>query len=200
VSAANDRGLAGFWQPIETAADSLATALPQTLPAVLANLVDLLAGDLIPRLRAEEEVLLPLVSAELEPSRWPALNCSALSRLTETISILAARPTASDIGRVHRTASSLLALLAEQRQAEATLVARIRALPAAGGCIGPLSGRLEEEAQASRASQFFFSEADRLPTEAWVLRHNPKAARIGRVAPGRTSPVADLVAALESGS
>jgi len=199
VSAAIDDRLAGFWQPIEAAAESL-TASPQTLSAVLANLVDLLAGDLIPRLRAEEEVLLPLVSAELEPSRSPALNCAALSRLTETISTLSVRPTASDIGRVHRTASALLALLAEQRQAEATLVARIRASPATGRGVGSLSGRLEEEAQASRESQFFFSEADRLPTEAWVLRHNPKAARIGRVAPGRTSPVADLIAVLESGS
>ena len=195
-----DGGLARFWQPIEAAAESLVTASPQTLPAVLANLVDLLAGDLIPRLRAEEDVLLPLVSAELEPSRSPALNCAALSRLAETISTLSARPTASDIGRIHRTASALLALLAEQRQAEATLVVRIRASQAAGRCVGSLSSRLEEEAQASRESQLFFSEADRLPTEAWVLRHNPKAARIGRVAPGRTSPVADLVAVLESGS
>jgi hypothetical protein len=198
VNAAADGGLAGFWQPIYAAADSLATASPQTLRAVLTNLVDLLAGDLIPRLRAEEKVLLPLVSAELAPGRSTNLNCAGVSRLTETISTLAVRPAALDIGRIHRTASTLLALLAGQRQAEAMLVARILALPAGDRCAGSLSYRLEEEAQASRASQFFVSEADRLPTEAWVLRHNPKAARIGRVAPGRTSPVADLVAVLES--
>ena len=198
MNAAAGRGLAGFWKPIEAAADSLTTASAQTLPAVLTNLVDLLAGDLIPRLRAEEKVLLPLVSAELESGRSTGLNCADVSRLTETISTLAARPTASDVGRIHRTASTLLAVLAGQRQAEATLVARIRALPAGDRCAGSLSDRLEEEAQASRASQFFVSEADRLPTEAWVLRHNPKAAWIGRVASGRASPVADLVAVLES--
>jgi hypothetical protein len=92
----------------------------------------------------------------------------------------------------------LLTVLGRQRQAEANLVARIRALPAADRRADGLGKRLEEEAQASRASQIFVSEADRLPTEAWVLRHNPKPARIERVAPGRTSPVADLVAAIES--
>jgi hypothetical protein len=198
VNEAIDGGLAGFWQPIEAAAESVATASPQTLRAVLTNLVDLLAGDLIPRLRAEEKVLLPLVSAELELGRSIGLNCAGVSRLTETISTLGVRPTASDIGRINRTASTLLAVLTRQRQAEATLVARIRALPAADRCPGVLSDRLEEEAQVSRANQFFVSEADRLPTEAWVLRHNPKAAWIGRVAPGRTSPVTDLVAVLES--
>ena len=195
---ATDGGLAGFWRPIEAAADSLATASPQTLRAVLTNLVDLLAGDLIPRLRAEEKVLLPLVLTELAPGRSTNLNCVGVSRLTETISTLAVQPAALDIERIHRTASALLALLAGQRQAEATLVARIRTLLAGDRCSGALSDRLEEEAQASRAGQFFVSEADCLPTEAWVLRHNPKAARIGRVAPGRTSPVADLVAVLES--
>jgi hypothetical protein len=198
VNAAPDGGLAGFWQPIEAAADSLATASPQTLPAVLTNLVGLLAGDLIPRLRAEEKVLLPFASTEFEPGRSTGLNCAGVSRLTETISTLAARPTDSDIRRIHRAASALLAMLAGQRQAEATLVARIRALPAADRRAGSLSDRLEEEAQASRAIQFFVSEAERLPTEAWVLRHNPKAPRIGHVASGRKSPVADLVAALES--
>ena len=199
MSAATDGALAGFWQPIEAAAESLAAASAQTLPAVLADLVDLLAGDLIPRLRAEETVLLPLVSAELEPGRSTGLNCDGVSRLTETISALADRPTASDVGRIHRTASRLLGMLAEQRQAEATLVVWIRALPTAARRAGSLTDRLEEEAQAARASQFFISEADRLPTEAWVLRHNPKAARIRRLAPRRTSPVADLVAVLKSG-
>jgi hypothetical protein len=198
VNVATDGGLAGFWQAIEAAADSLATASPQTLPAVLTNLVDLLAGDLIPRLRAEEKVLIPLVSSEPAPGR-SNLNCAGVSRLTETISTLAVRPAALDIGRIHRTASALLALLAEQREAEATLVARIRALPAGDRCAGSLSDRLEEEAHASRASQFFVFEADRLPNEAWAPRYNRKTARIGRVAPGRTSPVADLVAVLESG-
>jgi hypothetical protein len=198
VNAATDGGLARFWQPIEAAAASLATAPPQTLRTVLTNLVDLLAGDLIPRLRAEEKVLLPLVSTELESGRSIGLRCAGVSRLTETISTLALRPTVSEIGRIHRTASVLLALLAGQRQAEAMLVARIRALPAADRCAGVLSDRLEEEAHASRGSQIFVSEANRLPTEAWVLRHNPKAARIGRVAQSRTSPVADLVAVLKS--
>jgi hypothetical protein len=198
VNEATDGGLAGFWQPIEAAAESLAMASPQTLQAVLTKLVDLLAGDLIPRLRAEEKVLLPLVSTELKPGRPTGLNCAGVSRLTETISTLGNRPTASDIGRIHRTATTLLAMLAGQRQAEASLVARIRTLPAADRCAGVLRKRLEEEAQVSRASQFFVSEADRLPTEAWVLRDNPKAAWIGRVAPSRTSPVTDLVAVLES--
>ncbi len=200
VNVATDGGLAGFWQPIEAAAESLAAASPQTLRAVLTNLVDILAGDLIPRLRAEEKVLLPLVSTELDSGGSIGLHCAGVSRLTESISTLAGQPPASDIGRIHRTASALLALLAGQRQAEATLVARIRALPAADRCAEALSDRLEEEAEASRASQFFVSEADRLPTEAWVLRHNPKAAQIGRVAPGRTSPVADLVAVLKTAS
>ncbi|HEX9097792.1 MAG TPA: hypothetical protein VF990_17020, partial [Candidatus Dormibacteraeota bacterium] len=137
-------------------------------------------------------------STELESGRSIALNCAGVSRLTETISTLALRPTVSDIGRIHRTASALLSLLAEQRQAEATLVTRIRALPVADRRAGVLGERLEEEAQASRASQFFVSEADRLPTEAWALRHNPKANRIGRVAQSRASPVADLVAVLKS--
>lgn len=198
MNVAPDGGIAGFWQPIEAAANSLATASPQTLRAVLTNLVDLLAGDLIPRLRAEEKVLLPLVSTELALGGSTNLNCAEVSRLTETISTLAVRSAALDLGRIHRTAAALLALLAGQREAEATLVARLRALPAADRCAGSLSDRLEEEAQASRASQLFVSEADRLPTEAWVLRHNPKAARIGRFAPGRTSPVADLVAVLKS--
>ncbi|MGA7911496.1 MAG: hypothetical protein WCC30_08110 [Candidatus Dormiibacterota bacterium] len=198
MNAAIDGGLARFWQPIEAAAESLATASPQAMRAVLTNLVDLLVGDLIPRLRAEEKVLLPLVSTELESGGSIGLQCANVSRLTESISTFAGRPPVSDIGRIHRTASALLALLAGQRQAEATLVARIRTLPAADRSAGALSDRLEEEAQASRASQFFVSEADRLPTEAWVLRHNPKAAQIGRVAPGRTSPVADLVAVLKS--
>ena len=190
--------LARFWQPIEAAAESSATAPPQALRALLTNLVDLLAGDLIPRLRAEEKVLLPLVSTELESGGSIGLHCAGVSRLTETISTLALRPTVSEIGQIHRTASALLALLAEQRQAEATLVARICALPAADRCAGVLGDRLEKEAHASRASQFFVSEANRLPTEAWVLRHNPKAVRIGRVAQSRISPVADLVAVLKS--
>ena len=94
----------------------------------------------------------------------------------------------------------LLTVLGAQRQAEATLLARIGALPAADRCAGVLGDRLEKEAKASRASQFFVSEADRLPTEAWVLRYNQKPARIGRIARGTTSPVADLVAVLESAS
>ncbi len=199
MNAAIDDGLAIFWQTIEAAAESLATASPQMVPDVVTDLTDLLAGDLIPRLRAQEKVLLPLLSIEPEPERSIGLDCAAVSSLTEYISTLAIRPAASDIGRIHRAASSLLALLAEQRQAEATLVWRIvRALPAAERSSGALGHRLEKEVQASRASQFFISEADRLPTEASVLRHNPRAARIGRIAPGRTSPVEDLVSALES--
>jgi hypothetical protein len=198
VNPAIDGRLAPFWQPIEAAAESIASASPTTLPTALTNLVDLLARDLIPRLRAEEKVLLPLLSSDLEPDRSIGLDCSGVSRLTESISTLAVRPAASDIGRIDRASSALLALLAGQRQAEATLVRRIRALPAADYRAGAVSDRLEKEAQASRASQFFISEPDRLPTEAWVLRHNPKAARIERIAPGGTSPVADLVAVLES--
>ena len=198
MNTATDGGLARFWQPIEAAAESLTTASPQTLPAVLTNLVDLMVGELIPRLSAEEKVLLPLVSIESESSGSIRLNHADVSRVTETLSTLALQPPVSGAGPIRRTASMLLTVLGRQRQAEATLVARIRALPAADRRAEGLGKRLEEEAQASRASQIFVSEADRLPTEAWVLRHNPKPARIGRVAPGRTSPVADLVAAIES--
>jgi hypothetical protein len=198
VNAATDGGLAGFWQPIEAAVESLVTASPQTLPAVLPNLVDLLAGELIPRLRAEEKVLLPLVSAEPESGRSTGLNCAGVSRLTETLSSLAVRPHISETGPIHRAASVLLALLGEQRRAEAKLVARIRALPVAVRSTGVLADRLEEEARASRASQTFVSEADRLPTEAWVLRNNPKPVRVARLQPDRTSAVADLVTAIDS--
>lgn len=198
MNAAIDGELATFWQQIEAAAESLATASPQALPAALTNLIDRLVADLIPRLRAEEKVLLPLLSAELQPDELASLDCAGVSRLTESISTLSVRPAASEIGRIHRAASALLALLVRQRRAEATLVRRIRALPAADRRAGALGDRLEKEAQASRANQFFISEADRLPTEAWVLRHNPKAARIRRVPPGTTSAVADLVTVLES--
>ncbi len=198
MNAATDGGLARFWQPIEAAAQSLATASPQTVRAVLTNLVDLLAGDLIPRLRAEEKVLLPLVSTELESGGSIGLNHADVSRMTETLSILALQPRVSGMGRIRSTAPKLLTVLGRQRQAEAMLVARIRALPAAGRSTGVLVDRLNEEAQASRAGQMFVSDADRLPTEAWVLRHNPKPVGIGRLAPGRTSPVPDLVAAIES--
>ncbi|HSP09594.1 MAG TPA: hypothetical protein VLU92_08370 [Candidatus Dormibacteraeota bacterium] len=165
---------------------------------MLTAIVEVLAADLIPRLRAEEKVLLPLVSTSLEPGTSKGLSCAEVSRLTETISTLGARAAVSDSGRIQSIASTLLAVLEEKRLAEATLVARVRALPVADHGAGSLGDRLEEEAHAARASQFFVSEADRLPTEAWVLRDNPKSARIGRLAPGRTSPVADLVAVLES--
>ena len=198
MNAANDPGLARFWQPIEAAAQSLAAASLQTLPAMLTNLLDRLVGDLIPRLRADERVLLPLVSTQPASGGSASLDPPDVSRLTEALSTLALRPPISELGRIHRTASMLLTVVRQQRQAEARLVARIRNLPAADRCAEALGGRLEEEARASRASQIFVSEADRLPTEAWVLRHNPKLARIGYVAQGRASPVADLVAAVES--
>lgn len=193
-----ESALAGFWQPIDGAARSLATAPPQALREALTELVDLLAGDLIPRLRAEEQVLLPLVSTDLEPGGSSGLDCAGVSRLTETISSLGDRPAAPDVRLIRRSASALVAMLAGQRQAEAKLVGRIRALPAGDRRTGSLGARLTEAAQASRADQVFVSEGDRLPTEAWVIRHNPKPAWIGRVAPGGTSPVADLVAVLES--
>ncbi len=198
VNGAGDGGLARFWQPIEAAASSLATAPAQNLPAAIAGLVHLLAGDLIPRLRAEESVLLPLVLAEQQPSSPVGLNHADVSRLAETISTFALRLSVSDVGRVHRTASTLLTVLGVQRAAEARLVALVRTLPAAdrGGTM--LGDRLEQQAQASRASQFFLSPADRLPTEAWVLRDNPKPARLEGVAQDMTSAVADLVAILES--
>jgi hypothetical protein len=198
VNAATAVGLARFWQPIEAAAKSLATVSVQNLPGTMASLVNLLAGDLVPRLRAEENVLLPLVSTERQSGPSVGLNHADVSRLAETISTFALRPAGSDVGRVHRIASTLLAVLGEQRQAEARLVARVRALPAAGRGAAVLGDRLEEEAQASRASQFFVSPADRLPTEAWVLRQNPKPARLEGIAQDRTSAVADLVAVLES--
>ena len=192
MNVANDPRLARFWEQIEAAAESLATASPQTLSAVLTNLVDVIVGDLIPRLSAEERVLLPLVSTEPESGRSIGLNPADVSRLTETISTLALRPSVSELGRIRRTALKLLTVLGQQREAEARRVGRIRALPPADLWAGALGDRLENEAHASRASQFFVSEADRLPTEAWVLRHNPKASRIGRIAQGRPSPVADL--------
>lgn len=191
-------GLARFWQPIEAAAKSLAAVSVQNLPGAIAGLVNLLAGDLVPRLRAEESVLLPLVSTERQSGPSVRLNHADVSRLAETISTFALRPTVSDIGRVHRIASRLLAVLGEQRQEEARLVARVGALPAAERLAADLGDRLEEVAQASRASQFFVSAGDRLPTEAWVLRTNPKAPRLGRIAQDRSSAVADLVAVLES--
>ena len=92
MSAATDGGLARFWQPIEAAAESLTTASPQTLPAVLTNLVDLMVGELIPRLSAEEKVLLPLVSIESESSGSIRLNHADVSRVTETLSTLALQP------------------------------------------------------------------------------------------------------------
>jgi hypothetical protein len=192
-----DARLARFWQPIEAAASFLATSSSQEMRGALADLVHLLAGDLVPRLHAEERVLLPLVSTERQASPPVGLNPAGVSRLAETLSTFALRLTDSDLGRVHLVASTLVTLLGEQRQAEAALVARIRALPRAG-CDGPLLGdRLEVEAQASRASQFFVSAAGRLPTEAWVLRKNPKPPRIGRIVHGRASPVADLIEVLE---
>lgn len=197
MNSATDDGLARFWQPIEAAAESLTTASPQTLPAVLTNLVDLLVGDVIPRLSAEEKVLLPLVSIDPESGYSIRLNHTDVSRVAETLSTLALPTHISDMGRIRRTASMLLTVLGRQRQAEAMLVARICALPPADRP-AVLLDRLAEEGQASRAGQMFVSEADRLPTEASVLRHNPKPVRIGRLAPDRTSPVADLVAAIES--
>lgn len=196
MNAGSDHGLDRFWLPIEAAAELVRTAPLGRLPPAVADLVDLLAGDLIPRLRAEESVLLPLVSGDLIPSESRPLNYAAVSRAAEAISMLALRP-AFDIGRIHRVASDLLATLREQRQAEATLVTRIRELPVADRSAVILGIRLEEAAQASRDNQLFLFEPDRLPTEAWVLRHNPKLPRIGRLAQGRRSPVADLIAALE---
>jgi hypothetical protein len=194
---ATDARLARFWQPIETAASFLATLSPQEMTGALSDLVHLLAGDLVPRLHAEERVLLPLVSTERQACPPVGLDPAGVSRLAETLSTFALRLTDSDMGRVQLVASTLVTVLGEQRQAEAALVALIRALPAAGRD-GPLLGdRLETEAQASRASQFFVSAAGRLPTEAWVLRKNPKPPRMGPIEHGRASPVADLIDVLE---
>lgn len=187
----------GFWQPAEAAAEALMTASPRRLPALLTELVVLLSGEVIPRLSAEEQILLPLVSSGSDSARSIGLNDDDVSRLTETLSILSLRPTGSGVGRIRATASTLLTVLKAQRQAENILIARVRALPAGDRRAGMLGDRLEEAAQASLSSQIFVSEGDRLPTEAWVLRDNPKPTRIGRAVPGRKSPVADLVAALE---
>jgi hypothetical protein len=194
---ATDARLARFWQPIEAAASFLATASSQEMSGALADLVHRLAGDLVPRLHAEECVLLPLVSTERQASPPVGLNPGGVSRLAETLSTFALRLTDSDMRRVHLLASTLLTVLGEQRQAEAALVARIRALQVAGRDGPVLGDRLEVEARASRASQFFVSAAGRLPTEAWVLRKNPKPVRMGRIAHGRASPVGDLIAVLE---
>ncbi len=193
---ASDAGLARFWQPIEAAASFLATSSSEDMPGALADLVHLLAGDLVPRLHAEERVLLQLISTERRASPPVGLDPAGVSRLAETLSTFALRLTDSDMGRVHLVASTLLKVLGEQRHAEAVLVARIRALPAAGRDGPLLADRLEAAAQASRASQFFVSAAGRLPTEAWVLRKNPKPSRMGRIAHGRASPVADLIEVL----
>lgn len=174
------------------------TASPRRLPALLTELVVLLSGEVIPRLSAEEQILLPLVSSGSDSARSIGPNDDDVSRLTETLSILSLRPTGSGVGRIRATASTLLTVLKAQRQAENILIARVRALPAGDRRAGMLGDRLEEAAQASLSSQIFVSEGDRLPTEAWVLRDNPKPTRIGRAVPGRKSPVADLVAALEA--
>lgn len=196
VNAASEPGPARFWQPLETAVEAVGSAPLDRLPSILADLVVLLVGDLIPRLRAEEIVLLPLVTADQRLGETLTFNHAEVSRAAEAISTLSLRPI-SDLGRVHQTASRLLRVLREQRRAEATLVTLIRALPVADRSAAILGDRLEEAAQASRDSEIFVSEADRLPTEAWVLRHNPKPPRIGRLALGRRSPVADLVGLLE---
>jgi hypothetical protein len=198
VDAMAARALAGFWLPIEAAASSLETASVEGLPGAMAGLVDLLAGDLIPRLHAEESVLLPLLSTQGLASHQVGVDHAAVSRLAETISTFALRPSVSDVDRVRRIASRLLTVLGKQREAEARLVARVCTLPAADRDAAALGDRLEEEARASRSSQFFVSPAKRLPTEAWVLRQNPKPVRLGVVAHERTSAVADLVAVLES--
>ncbi len=197
MNVGSDHGLDRFWRPIEAAAELVRTAPLGRLPPAVADLVDLLAGDLIPRLRAEESVLLPLVSGDLRQGESRPVNHAAVSRAAEAISILALRP-ASETGRIHRVASDLVAMLTEQRQAEASLVARIRALHITDIDAAIIVVRLEEAARASRGSQLFVAEADRLPTEAWVLRHNPKSVRILSVK-DRSSPVADLVAALGVG-
>lgn len=196
MNAASEPGPARFWQPIEAAVGAVGSAPPDRLPAILADLVVILVGDLIPRLRAEEIVLLPLVPTDQRLGETLTFNHAEVSRAAEAISTLSLRPI-SDLGRVHQIASRLLTVLREQRRAEATLVTLIRALPVADRSAAILGDRLEAAAQASRDSEIFVSEADRLPTEAWVLRHNPKPPRIGRLVPGRRSPVADLVGLLE---
>jgi hypothetical protein len=177
---------------------SLSTVSVQDLPGAMESLVNLLAGDVVPRLHAEEHVLLPLVSTERQPGRSVGVNHVDVSRLAEAISTFALRPAVSDLGRIHRVASTLLVVLGEQRHAEARLVERVRVLPAADRGAAGLGNRLEQEAQASRASQLTLSPAGRLPTEAWVLRQNPKPDLLGSIAQGRTSAVADVVALLES--
>jgi hypothetical protein len=189
--------LAAFWQPIEAAAESAASASSQALPEILADLVEMLGSDLVPRLFAEERVLVPLVSTDQESQRAVGLRSTDVSRLAETISSRSFRPTDSDAERVRRTASMLCRVLEEQRLAERGLVTRVCALPAAGPGARLIGVGLEREAKASRASQVFVKEADRLPTEAWALRHNPKSPRMRRPSPARSSPVADLVAIIE---
>lgn len=169
----------------------------QRSPAVLTELVDLLSAKVIPRLSAEEKVLLPLVTSGSDSARSIGLNHRDVSRLTEMLSILSLRPAKPDAGRIRATASTLLTALRVQRQAETILMVRVRALPAADRSADVLGGRLEEEVQTSRASQILVSEADRLPTEAWVLRNNSKPTRIARAAEGGASPVADVIAALQ---
>ena len=193
---AADGSAAGFWQPSEAAAEALTIAPVQRFPAVLTKLVDLLSGEVIPRLSAEEKVLLPLITGGSNSGRPIVLNHDDVSRLTETLSILSLRRAGKDAGRVRATASTLLAVLNAKRQAESILIARVRALPVADRPADVLGDQLEAEVRASRACQIFVSEPDRLPTEAWALRDNPKPNRIGPVARSGTSPVADVVAAL----
>ncbi|TAN31689.1 hypothetical protein EPN29_10725 [bacterium] len=99
-----------------------------------------------------------------------------------------------------RKTSELARLLAAQRESETRALVGLCGLHLDAGAIRGVGERLEGAAAAESGSLLRVEEPPRLPTEAIVIRHNPKLARVVPVRDADRPPsIRRLLGALSTG-
>ena len=189
--------LAELWQDIEGAVSGVEASARRGDPLVLARVLGLLVGDVIPRMRAETTFLLPVVGAPPQVIDGWSRRRLELSRLAESISILALTPRSSKVRRAQHVVSELRRALTTQRDAESGVVEALRNLRLEASAMRELGELLEAGEVAAGMDLFFVAEPERAATEASVLRHNPRPPLIVSVhATGRAPSVRGVLKAL----
>jgi hypothetical protein len=147
---------------LESVAVQALDSLAKDPALAVTRLVDALAGEILPWLRA----------LHLGPEAAGAVDME-VSQVAEALTIIALRPALA------RGAAKDLRLVRAQIDRVRGLVAGLAAIE---DLPGSSDGRRQAEDQA-RAELYFVAAPDRPATEAYVLRHHPRAPRVW--SPGR---------------
>ena len=167
-----------LWRDIRGEMSTIESPSGQPDPQVLASVLDLLTGEVIPRMQAETTVLLPIVGAPRHVIDGWSRRRLELSRLAESISMMSLTARSSRVRRAPQVVSELDFALTAQREAETEAIEALRNLRLEASALRELGERLEAGEVAARKDLLFVAEPERAATEASALRRNPKPPRI----------------------